>query len=114
MQNAGDVTGDYTNKIKSTEAEVTLRFAPHEKFFQTQWNRFPINFDNPVFKLTHTVAAKGFMGTDYTFNHTEFAFQKRFWFSAFGYTDMILKGVEQSSLPHASLSECQSLVYHTA
>jgi hypothetical protein len=91
MQNAGDVTGDYTNKIKSTEAEVTLRFAPHEKFFQTQWNRFPINFDNPVFKLTHTVAAKGFMGTDYTFNHTEFAFQKRFWFSAFGYTDMILK-----------------------
>ena len=31
------------------------------------------------------------LGSDYTYNHTEAGVQKRFWFSAFGYTDVILK-----------------------
>lgn len=73
------------------EAEFKIRYAPNEKFFQTQWNRFPVSLDAPVFNLSHTVARKGFMGADYNYNHTEFGFQKRFWFSAFGYTDVILK-----------------------
>ena len=70
---------------------MKLRYAPNEKFFQTQWNRFPVSLDAPVFTLTHTLSAKGVLGSDYTYNYTEFGFQKRFWFSAFGYTDVILK-----------------------
>jgi hypothetical protein len=31
------------------------------------------------------------LGGDYTYHYTEAGFQKRFWFSAFGYTDIILK-----------------------
>jgi hypothetical protein len=91
MQNAGDTLGTSVDKVKTTEAEISLRYAPHEKFYQTQWNRFPINFDNPVFTLTQTLAVKDFLGSKYDFNHTEFVFQKRFWFSAFGYTDFIVK-----------------------
>lgn len=91
MANPTDVEGTYIDKIRNTEAEITLRYAPHEKFYQTQWNRFPINFDAPIFVLTHTVSSKNVMGSDYTCNHTEFEFQKRFWFSAFGYTDFIVK-----------------------
>lgn len=79
------------DKIRTTQGEVVLRYAPHEKFYQTQWNRFPVNFDAPVFTLTHTVASRGFANTDFTYNHTEFEVQKRFWFSAFGYTDCIVK-----------------------
>ena len=78
-------------KISNTEFEVKLRYAPNEKFFQTQWNRFPVSLDAPVFSLSHTMAAKGMLGGDYTYQYTEAGFQKRFWFSAFGYTDVILK-----------------------
>jgi hypothetical protein len=91
LEKAGDTSGMSVDKIKTNEAEVTLRYAPHEKFYQTQWNRFPVNVDYPIFTLTHTIAVKDGIGTDYNYNHTEFGFQKRFWFSAFGYTDVILK-----------------------
>ena len=77
--------------ISNTEFEVKLRYAPNEKFFQTQWNRFPVSLDAPVFSLSHTMAAKGVLGGDYAYQYTEAGFQKRFWFSAFGYTDVILK-----------------------
>ena len=79
------------SSLSTSELEVKLRYAPNEKFFQTQWNRFPVSLDAPVFTLTHTLSAKGVLGSDYTYNYTEFGFQKRFWFSAFGYTDVILK-----------------------
>lgn len=92
MSNAGDsLNMSSIDKVKTSQIELMLRFAPHEKFYQTQWNRFPINFDSPIFTLTHTMAVKDVLGSDYTYNHTEFEFQKRFWFSAFGYTDFIIK-----------------------
>ena len=77
--------------FSTSAAELKLRYAPNEKFFQTQWNRFPVSLDAPVFTLSHTIAGKGILGSDYTYNHTEAGIQKRFWFSAFGYTDIILK-----------------------
>ena len=36
-------------------------------------------------------AFKNFLGSKYSYNHTEFGIQKRFWFSAFGYFDAIVK-----------------------
>ena len=86
--------GDVYTPVKgfsTSAAELKLRYAPNEKFFQTQWNRFPVSLDAPVFSLTHTMAAKGVLGGDYTYHYTEAGVQKRFWFSAFGYTDIILK-----------------------
>lgn len=80
------------NTINTSEAELQLRYAPGEKFVQTQWNRFPVSRDKPIFGLSHTLGVKGLLGGDYTFNHTEASVQARFWFSAFGYTDIILKG----------------------
>ena len=71
--------------------QVQLRYAPGEKFYQTRMFRFPINIDNPIMTLTHTYMPKGFLGGDFEVNKTEFAIQKRFWFSAFGYTDVIVK-----------------------
>lgn len=90
---AGEVPGhtDYVKSIHTSELELKLRYAPNEKFFQTQWNRFPVSLDAPVFSLSHTMAAKNVLGGDYTYHYTEAGFQKRFWFSAFGYTDIILK-----------------------
>ena len=64
--------------FSTSAAELKLRYAPNEKFFQTQWNRFPVSLDAPVFTLSHTIAGKGVLGSDYTYNHTEAGIQKRF------------------------------------
>lgn len=71
--------------------KLSLRYAPGEKFVQGKTMRKPINMDAPVFMLTHEFGPQGFLGSGFTLNKTEFSAQKRFWFSAFGYTDVILK-----------------------
>lgn len=97
-----------------TEAgfNVTFRYAPGEKFYQTRNYRIPINLDAPIITVSHTYMPKGFMGSNFTVNKTELGIQKRFWFSAFGYTDIILKAGKVWSqvaypdllLPNANLS----------
>lgn len=65
-------------KFSMSTAEVKLRYALNERFFQTQWNRFLVSLDAPVFILSHTIAGKGVLGSDYIYNHTEVGIQKRF------------------------------------
>ncbi len=69
------------------EAEVRLRYAPNEKFYQTKGNRYPINRDAPIFTLSHTFSPKDFMGSKFMLNRTDFTFAKDFWFSAFGHLE---------------------------
>ena len=77
--------------LKQSEVEVCLRYAPKEKFTQSKWNRHSILPEHPVYTLKHTTGFKGVLGSHFNYHHTEASFQKRFWFSAFGYTDCILK-----------------------
>ena len=86
-----DGFGNIYKKYNEASFNVTLRYAPGEKFYQTKNYRIPINLDAPVFTLTQTYAPKGLMNSLTTINKTELSIQKRFWFSAFGYTDIILK-----------------------
>lgn len=107
-----DGYGKTYDKYKETSFNITLRYAPGETFYQTKTYRIPINLDAPVFTLSHTYAPKGFLGSKYCINKTEVGVQKRFWLSAFGYTDIILKGGKIWSnvafpdlmLPNANLS----------
>ena len=71
---------------------VQLRYAPGETFYQTRSYRIPINMDAPIITLTQTYMPRGFLGSLHEVNKTELGLQKRFWFSAFGYADVILKG----------------------
>ena len=107
-----DGYGKTYDNYKETSFNITLRYAPGETFYQTKTYRIPINLDAPVFTLSHTYAPKGFLGSKYCINKTEVGVQKRFWLSAFGYTDIILKGGKIGSnvacpdlmLPNANLS----------
>ena len=107
-----DGYGKTYDNYKETSFSITLRYAPGETFYQTKTYRIPINLDAPVFTLSHTYAPKGFLGSKYCINKTEVGVQKRFWLSAFGYTDIILKGGKIWSnvafpdlmLPNANLS----------
>lgn len=95
-----------------TSFNLQLRYAPGEKFYQGKTHRHPINFDAPVVMLTHCYAPKGFVGNMFEINKTELSLQKRFWMSAFGYTDIILRGGHMWSrspypdllIPNANLS----------
>ena len=85
---------DGHSRQRYTQAGFTaqLRFAPGETFYQTRSYRIPINMDAPIMTLTQTYMPKGFMGSLHEINKTELGLQKRFWFSAFGYADVIVKG----------------------
>ena len=74
-----------------TELELRFRYARNEKFYQTHTQRIPITFDAFIFNLSHVMAKKGLLGSDYNYHRTDVGMQKRFWFSAFGYLDVILK-----------------------
>ncbi|MBE6303689.1 MAG: carboxypeptidase-like regulatory domain-containing protein [Bacteroidales bacterium] len=87
----GITTSTFVKNLRQSEVELNLRYAPKEKFIQTKWNRHSVLPEHPVFTLSHKVGIKGIAGSELNYQHTELGFKKRFWFSAFGYTDAILK-----------------------
>lgn len=74
-----------------TALEMRFRYARNEKFYQTRNLRVPITFDALIFNASHVMAKKDFLGSDYNYHRTDIGMQKRFWFSAFGYIDIIAK-----------------------
>ena len=108
-QNEGEVIDGFDQ----TWGEVTLRFAPGEKFYQTRSYRFPINQDAPVITLTHRIGPSGKSWSRWGVNRTELSVMKRFWFSAWGYADVMAMGghvwsrntpFTQLFIPNANLS----------
>lgn len=108
------VTPGGAARCRYTQAGFTLqlRFAPGETFYQARSYRIPINMDAPVVTLTHTYMPRGFMGSLHEVNKTELGLRQRFWFSAFGYADVIVRGEKVWSqvaypdllMPNANLS----------
>lgn len=84
----------------SPRLDVTFRYAPGEKFYQTRTYRLPINLDAPVLILRQAFGSSRYVSASGhvikpespTINLTELTVQKRFWFSAWGYLDAMAKG----------------------
>ena len=96
-----------TTSVKSydmTELELNFLYGKNEKFYQTRTQRIPITYDALIFNLSHLMAKKGLLGSSYTYHRTDIGIQKRFWFSAFGYADLITKaGKVWSKVPYPLL-----------
>lgn len=88
------ITGDGRSYWKYDQAsfDLKLRYAPGEKFYQGKSERVPLNLDAPVFTISHSFSPMNFCGSNWTINKTEASIFKRFWFSAFGYADIVVKG----------------------
>ena len=87
-----------------TELELKLRYGKNEKFYQTRNSRVPITFDALIFNFSHVMAKKNLLGSSYDYHRTDIGIQKRFWFSAFGYIDIITKaGKVWSKVPYPLL-----------
>jgi hypothetical protein len=81
----------FISELPQTELELSLRYAPGEKFLQKKWERSSLLPERPVLSLSHSIAIKGILGCQFTCHHTEATARKRFWFSSFGYIDGIVK-----------------------
>ncbi len=90
------VQADGTPLARYTQAgfSATLRYAPGEKFYQTRSHRVPISMDAPIVALSHTWQPRGWMGTRGELHRTALSLRKRFWLSAFGHADVIVKGAK--------------------
>lgn len=88
-----------------TFGTLTLRWAPKEVFAQTHTGRIRMDFQHPVFELTHRFAKKDFLGSDFDYQATDFMFQKRIWHTPFGFTDMTLRaGKVWTQVPYTQLA----------
>ena len=100
----GLTTSTFVNDVTRSEVELGLRYAPKEKFIQNKWDRNSVTPEHPVFTLSHRIGFKGILGSEFNYHHTEFGFYKRFWFSAFGHTDCIIKaGKVWNKVPYPML-----------
>ena len=91
-------------KMRTTEGRIELRYSPGETFVNTKQRRLKVNFDPPVFTLSHTVGVKGVLGGDYNYNFTEASVYKRFWLNNWGKVGRVAerrRAMEQGAVPVA-------------
>lgn len=77
-----DAAQTRVHDVTTSEASLTLRYAPGESFVNSKQRRVPVSLDAPIFTLTHAMGFKGVLGGDYSFNRTEASVWKRFWLPA--------------------------------
>lgn len=74
-------------QLTTTEATLTLRYAPHEQFYQGKIYRIPITSKYPVIQLDFTQGLKNVLGGGYNYQNLHFRLDKHFFFSQLGYAD---------------------------
>jgi hypothetical protein len=85
---------DYTDRsqdiqyLPTTEASLTLRFAPREIFYQGKLYRVPLVTKYPVFTLRMLTSIQDFLGTEYNYQQIALHVKKRFYLSQLGYVDV--------------------------
>ncbi len=90
--------------MHTTEVSARLRYAPGETYINNKLRRRVINFDAPVFSISHTMGFNGVLGGQYNYNYTEAHIYKRFWLSSWGKLDIDLKtGIQWNKVPYPLL-----------
>jgi len=74
-----------------SELFCKLRYAPNEKFYQEQLDRYPMTTVYPIIELDYTIGNK-IIGNDYNYQKLRLSISKRFWLSTLGYSDVLLEG----------------------
>ncbi|MCD0489754.1 DUF5686 and carboxypeptidase regulatory-like domain-containing protein [Pedobacter sp. MC2016-14] len=80
------------DQITTSELSLNLRYAPNEKFYQGKIYRVPIIDKYPIYTLRYTAGIKGVLGGEYDFHSLVGRFDKRFYLSQLGYSDVTLEG----------------------
>ena len=70
---------------------INLRYSPGQKFFQSSGRRYNVGLDAPVFTFSQIIGFNNLFGADHSVQATELSASKRFWFSAFGNMEILVK-----------------------
>jgi len=96
----GDLYFNYTDytlrqndkaSLPISELFCKLRYAPNEKFYQDQLDRYSMTTVYPIVELNYTIGNKA-IGNDYNYQKICLSVRKRFWLSELGYSDVMLEG----------------------
>ena len=108
-------TSNNIGSYRNYEGMVEFQYSPGSRVYIDRMgieSPFAIDKDAPTFKLTHYV---GYLddrhngGDGFVYNRTEFLFDKRFWFSAFGHLDLrVQSGMVWQKTPFTHLYIPQS------
>ena len=91
-------------KMRTSEMQVILRYAPGEKVVNSKQRRIAANLEVPVFTLAHTIGVKGVLGSDYSYNYTEATLYKRFFMKSWGDLNMEMRaGAQWNKVPYPLL-----------
>ncbi len=78
--------------VRTAEVSASLRWAPHEQFYQGKTFRTTISYKDPVITFRYIDGIKGLGGGQYNYHNLSASFFKRFYLSPIGYTDITLSG----------------------
>ena len=91
---------DTATQLTVSEFSVTLRWAPHEQFFQNKVGRRNIVNKYPIISLGYAKGISGVAGGQYNYDALRLDVYKRFYLSPFGYTDVsLMAGYLGGNLP---------------
>lgn len=84
-----DINGtDSLPSLRTTEASVEFRWAPHEQFYIGKLYRTPIFNKYPILDFSYVAGIKGLFGSQYNYHNFDFNIFKRVYESQLGYTDV--------------------------
>lgn len=78
--------------LTTSEANLELRYAPNEQFYQGKIYRIPIPSKYPVFTFDYTQGFKDVINSSYSYQKLHLQMDKRFYNSQFGFFDLRLEG----------------------
>lgn len=86
-----DVARDMPN-VNSSELEFILRWAPNEKFYYRNLERFTVVEKYPVFNVQYNRGLNGFLEGNYAFDALRASVSKRFFLNQLGFADVTVAG----------------------
>ena len=95
---------DTVANIATSELAITLRWAPHEQFYQGKLIRRDIANKYPIMTFQYAKGIKGLFGGQYNYDALRFSIYKRFYLNPIGFTDARFSaGYVGGSLPYPLL-----------
>jgi hypothetical protein len=79
-------------QITTSELNLSLRYAPHEQFYQGKRTRVAVNSKYPIFNMRYAAGFKGLLGGEYNYHNITGTIDRHFYLSQFGITDVKLEG----------------------
>ena len=96
---------DSVQSITTTELSATLRWAPHEQYYEGKAGRAPVANKYPIFTLRYAHGFQGLMGGQYNYDALHLNIYKRVYLSPLGYSDVTFDaGWQSGKLPFPLLT----------